>query len=111
LKFRVDTRRLLRRGWLDVLATCNRGCTLIVSAKAPRGTGIKIRRRTATLPLPGKAGRIRIKLSSRSRLALLRALRLRNRVVLRVNVRLVAASWGATPTYRKRVSVRAAKRR
>lgn len=111
VKFRVDIRRLLRRGWIDVHARCNRGCTLVVSAKAPRGTRIKIRERVATLPLPGKTGRIRMKLSKRSRLALLRALRHRRRVVLQVNVRLVAAGWGATPTYRKRVSVRPAKRR
>ncbi len=111
VRFRVDIRRLLRRGWIDVLATCNRGCTLVVSAKAPRQTRIKIRERTATLPLPGKTGRIRMKLSPRNRAALLRALRHRERVVLQVNVRLVAAGWGATPTYRKRVSVRPANRR
>jgi hypothetical protein len=111
VRFRVDIGRLLARGWIDVLATCNRGCTLHVSAKMPRATRIKIRERVATLPLPGKTGRIRMKLSTRSRGALLRALRHRERVVLQVNVRLVAAGWGATPTYRKRVSVRSAKRR
>jgi hypothetical protein len=110
MRFRVDIRRLLRRGWIDVFATCNRGCTLVVSAKAPRQTRVKIRERTATLPLPGKTGRIRMKLSKRNRTALLRALRHRKRVVLQVNVRLVAAGWGPTPTYRKRVSVRPAKR-
>jgi hypothetical protein len=103
--FRVSTKRLLRRGWLDVFARCNRGCTLTVSAKAPRRSGVRIRRRVVTLPLPDKTARIRLKLNRRSRKALNRALRRRKRVTLRVNVKLVAASWGDV-TLHEKVSVK-----
>ncbi len=111
MRFRVDTRRALTRGWLDVFASCNRGCTLKVAAKAPRRTHVKIRQRIATLPLPGTTARIRLKLTKRSRLALARALRHRERVVLRVEVRLVAAGWGEIISYKKNVSVRPPTRR
>jgi len=110
LSLRVDTHRILKRGWLDVFARCNRGCTLRVAAKAPRKTHVKIRRRTATLPLPNTTSRIRLKLTKRNRLNLLRALRHRKRVVLGVKVRLVAAGWGEPITYKKRVSIRATRR-
>jgi hypothetical protein len=113
VNFSVSTRRLLTRGWLDVFARCNRGCTLTVSAKAPKKTGVRIRRRIVTLPVPDKTARIRLKLNRRSRHALGRALRHRRRVVLRVNVKLVAAGWGDVTSHQTKVSVkrRALKRR
>ena len=106
VKFRVDARRLLKRGWLDVLARCNRGCFLYVTAKAPKKTRIKIRTRVATLPLPGETARIRLKLDRKNRTALQRALRGRKRVVFQVRVKLVAAGWGQVSSHRKRVSVK-----
>jgi hypothetical protein len=109
--YRVNARRLLSRGWLDVLASCNRGCTLIVSAKAPRKTHVKIRQRVATLPLPNRTARIRLKLTRAYRVKLARALRKNPRVVLSVNVKLVAAGWGDTTAHGKKVSVKRSKRR
>ena len=109
VKFRVDSRRLLKRGWLDVLARCDRGCVLYVSAKAPKKTGIKIHTRVATLPLPDKTARIRLKLNRKSRGALQRALRRRKRVVLQVRVKLVAAGWAQTSIHGKNVSVKQSK--
>jgi spore coat-associated protein N len=106
VNFRVSKRRLLKRGWLDVFARCNRGCTLTVSAKAPKKTHVRIRRRVVTLPLPDKTARIRLKLNRRSRHALRRALRTRRRVVLRVTVKLVAAGWADVTSYQKKVSVK-----
>jgi spore coat-associated protein N len=109
--YRVNARRLLSRGWLDVLARCNRGCTLIVSAKAPRKTHVRIRQRVATLPLPNKTARIRLKLTRANRVKLARALRKNPKVVLSVNVKLVAAGWGETTAHGKKVSVKRSKRR
>jgi spore coat-associated protein N len=106
VKFRVNARRLLKRGWLDVLAHCNRGCTLIVTAKAPKKTRVKIRQRVATLPLPHKTARIRLKLNRKNRLALQRALRRKKRVALQVQVKLVAAGWGQVTATKKRVAVK-----
>jgi spore coat-associated protein N len=110
VKYRVNARKLLKRGWLDVLARCNRGCTLTVTAKAPKKTRIKIRRRIATLPLPNKTARIRLKLNRKSRRALTRALRGKKRVVLQVQVKLVAAGWGEVIASKKKVAVKRPKR-
>ena len=110
VKFRVNARKLLKRGWLDVLAECNRGCTLIVRAKAPRKTRVKIRQRAATLPLPNKTARIRLKLDRKARRALKRALRRRKRVVLQVRVQLVAAGWDEVIASQKKVTVKRSKR-
>lgn len=106
VKFRVNARRLLTRGWLDVLARCNRGCTLFVTAKAPKTTRVRIRERVVTLPLPGKTARIRLKLNRKNRHALLLALRGKKHVVLQVQVKLVAAGWGETSSHGKKVSVK-----
>jgi hypothetical protein len=111
VKFSVNARKLLKRGWLDVLARCNRGCTLTVTAKAPKKTRVKIRRRVATLPLPNKVARIRLKLNRKSRRALTRALRRRKRVVLQVRVKLVAAGWNEVIASQKRVAVKRPKHR
>ena len=111
VKFRVNARKLLKRGWLDVRARCNRGCTLIVTAKAPRKTRIRIRQRVATLPLPNKTARIRLKLNRRARGALNRTLRHRKRVVLQVRVKLVAAGWGEVIASKKKVTVKRQKQR
>jgi hypothetical protein len=111
VKFRVDARRLLKRGWLDVLARCNRGCTLIVTAKAPKGTRVRFRERAVTLPLPDKRARIRLKLTRTNRHALLRALDAKERVVFEVQVKLVAAGWGPISLHGKKVAVMRPKRR
>jgi spore coat-associated protein N len=111
VKFRVNARKLLKRGWLDVLARCNRGCTLIVTAKAPKKTRVKIRQRVATLPLPNKVARIRLKLNRKARRALKRTLRHRKRVVLQVRVKLVAAGWGEIIASNKKVTVKRQKHR
>jgi spore coat-associated protein N len=111
VKYRLNARKLLKRGWLDVRARCNRGCTLIITAKAPKKTRIKIRQRIATLPLPNKTARIRLKLNRKSRRALQRALRHRKRVVIQVQVKLVAAGWAEVIASKKKVAVKRPKRR
>jgi hypothetical protein len=111
VKYRLDAGKLLKRGWLDVLARCNRGCTLIIAAKAPKKTRIMIRERIATLPLPGKTARIRLKLNRKSRRALQSALRRRKRVVIQVQVKLVAAGWDEVIASKKTVAVKRPKRR
>jgi spore coat-associated protein N len=111
VKYRLNARKLLKRGWLDVRARCNRGCTLIITAKAPKKTRIKIRQRIATLPLPNKTARIRLKLNRKSRRALQRALRHRKRVVIQVQVKLLAAGWAEVIASKKKVAVKRPKRR
>jgi spore coat-associated protein N len=106
VKFHADARRLLKRGWLDVFARCNRGCTLTVGAKTSKKTGVALRQKIVTLPLPFRTARIRLKLNQRNRHALMRVLRHRKRVVLQVEVKLVAAGWSEISTHRKSVSVK-----
>ena len=108
--FRVNARRLVKRGWLDVRARCNRGCTLDVRAKAPRRSRVKFRTRVVTLPLPGRTARIRLKLNRRSRRALTRYLHSHRRLPVKVNVRLIAAGTGTTTSHRKRVYVKRVRR-
>jgi hypothetical protein len=109
--YTVNARKLLKRGWLDVMARCNRGCTLIVSAKAPKKARVKFRTKTVTLPLPNKTARVRLNLTRKNRAALARALRRKPKLVLRVNVKLVAAGWGSTSAHGKKIAVKRPKRR
>ena len=111
VKYRVNARKLLKRGWLDVRARCNRGCTLIITAKAPKKTRVKIRKKVVTLPLPNKTARIRLKLNRKSRRALQRALHRRKRVVIQVQVKLVAAGWTDVIASKKKVAVKRPKQR
>jgi hypothetical protein len=104
LWFRVDNRRLLTKGWLDVFVRCNRGCTLDAWAQFRKTKGVRVRHRHATLPLPEKTARIRLKLRPPAQRALGRAVASRRRVV-RVSVRMLAAGWGDVRTYTKNVSV------
>jgi hypothetical protein len=110
LWFRVDARRVLTRGWIDVLARCNRGCSLDAWAEFRKVRGARVRHRLSTLPLPGKTARIRLKLSKRTKRALVSAVRTR-RPVVRVKVKLLAAGWSQMRTYTKTVSIKPPKPR
>lgn len=103
---RVVSKKLLKRGWLDVIAACDRGCSITAWAQLAKGKRVKARHKSTTLTMPDKAGRIRLKLSRRSKRALQGMLRKRPRVVLRVTVRVVAGGWGDTTVYTKKVTVK-----
>lgn len=106
VKLRVVSKKLLKRGWLDVIAACDRGCSITAWAELAKGKRVKARHKSTTLTMPGKAGRIRLKLSRRSTRALQSMLRKKPRVVLRVTVRVVAGGWGDTKVYTKKVTVK-----
>jgi hypothetical protein len=113
--FSVVSKLLLKRGVLDVMATCDRACTVSAYAQLPKAKGsrktLKTARRTATLSVPGKAARIRLKLSKKSKRMLLAALRKKKKVVLRVTATVSAANGGPAKTYTKNVVVKRPKRR
>jgi hypothetical protein len=112
--FSVVSKMLLKRGVLDVMATCDRACTVSAYAQLPKARGsraLKTARRTATLSVPGKAARIRLKLSEKSKRMLLKALRKKKKVVLRVTASVSAANGGLAKTYTKNVVVKRPKRR
>jgi hypothetical protein len=106
----VISKRLLTRGLLDVMASCNRACHMRAWAQLPGAKharkGVKTRPRSALLTIPDRVGRIRLKLSGRSRRTLLRALRTKKRVAVTVSLRVVAIGWSPTKVYTKRVVVR-----
>ena len=112
--FSVVSKLLLKRGVLDVMATCDRACSVSAYAQLPKARGsrvLKTARRTATLTVPGKAARIRLKLSKKSKRMLLKALRKKKKVVLRVTATVSAANGGPAKTYTKNVVVKRPRRR
>ena len=113
--FYVVSKTLLKRGVLDVMATCDRACTVSAYAQLPKAMGsrkiVKTARRSATLTIPGKAARIRLKLSKKSKRMLVMALRRKKKVALRVTATVAPASGGVAKTYTKTVVVKRPKRR
>jgi hypothetical protein len=111
----VVSKRLVKRGWLDVFVTCDQACNTragarLVKVKRHRKS-VKARPRSAAMTLPGRKGRIRLKLSRPNRRALTRTLRRVRRVKLRVQLNVASAAGGPTRTYRKTVRVKRPKAR
>jgi spore coat-associated protein N len=106
-RFYVISKRTVKRGWLDVMVSCDRACHLTAWARLPKvkqaGRRVKIRFKSALLTMPGKVGRIRLKLNRPGKRALLRALRKKKKVGVRVSLRVVAVGRSATATYTKKV--------
>jgi hypothetical protein len=113
--FRVLSKRVLKRGVLDLMATCDRACRVSAWAKLPKARGagraLTTSRRTATLTIPGKAARIRLTLSKKTKRQLQKMLRTKKKVTMSVTVRVVAASGGPEKTYVKKVVIKRPKRR
>ena len=110
VKLKLRKKKLLKKGILDVMATCNIACRVSAYAKLPKAKGarkaMKTRRRTATLTTPNKAARIRLKLGKKAKRQLRKALTKKKRVVLKVVVGVSSASGGPSTTYRRKASVR-----
>jgi hypothetical protein len=108
--FRVNSTKLLKRGWLDVMVSCNRACGVTASAqslKPPHGRrAVKLSRRSAALTLPAKVARIRLKLTARARRQLHALLRARGRVSIRVSLNVIPVAWTKTLHYSKKVVVK-----
>jgi spore coat-associated protein N len=110
VRFSVVSKQLVKKGVLDVMATCDRACIVSAWAQIPktRGArkGLKTSRRTATLTIPGKAARIRLKLSKKSKRQLQSVLRHNKKVTLSVSLSVVAAGASGAKTYSKKVAVK-----
>ncbi len=115
VSFRVVSKLLLKKGLLDVMATCDRACTVSAWAQLPKARGarkgLKTSRKTATLTIPGKAARIRLKLSKKSKRQLQAVLRKKKKVALTVTLSVAPANGGTPKTYTKKVVVKRPKRR
>jgi hypothetical protein len=114
--FRVISKKLVRRGWLDVLVTCNRACNVTARAQLakvrhPRKKAVKLGRRSASLPLPNRTARIRLKLSHRSMARVRSALRTKPRISMRVDLSVIYSAWSKTQRYSTKLVVKRPKKR
>jgi hypothetical protein len=85
----AEVEELLTRGFLDVITSCDVACRVSAYGRIPR-----TKRRTATLTIPNRTARIRLKVGQKTRRQLIRTLRTKRRLVLRVNVSVGAADGG-----------------
>ena len=95
------------------MASCDIACRVSAYAQLPKPKRAKraprTKRRTATLTVPNKTARIRLKLSRKAKRGLLKTLTRKKRVVLKVKVRVSAASGGPSKAYTRKLKVKRAK--
>ncbi len=107
---KVVTKKLLKKGWLDLMVACDRPCRLSAWAMLPTTKrvrkSVKTRQKAATLTTPGKASRIRLKVSAKRKRQLGAALRKKRRVMLRVTLNVASADGGPARTYTRKATVR-----
>jgi spore coat-associated protein N len=113
--FKLNSKKLLTRRYLDVSATCNIACRISAQAELPkpkRGMkAIKSRTRTVTLTTPNRAARIRLKISRKAQRALKQVVKKKHGAVVKVRLNVSAATGGPSVTYTKKAPVKAAKRK
>ena len=113
--FYVVSKKVVKRGVLDVMATCDQACRVSAWAQLPKARHarkrLKTRRKTTTLTTPGKRARIRLKLNKKSKRQIRKALRKKKKVALRVTLSVGAASGGPSKIYSKKVVVKRPKKK
>ena len=104
---------MLKKGVLDVMAKCDRACTVMAYAQLPKAKRKRVmtRRKTATLPAPNKVARIRLKLSKKNTKQLKKALRKKKKVAMTLRLSVAAASGGPQKAYSKKVVVKRPKKK
>jgi hypothetical protein len=111
--FRVKSKKLLKRRFLDVMTTCNMPCRVTAQARLPkvkRGKkAAKSRKRTVTLVTPNKTARIRLKISRKAQRGLRQVLKKKKRAVVKVKLTVTAASGGQAVNYTKKAKVKRAR--
>ena len=116
VKFRVVSKNVLKKGVLDVMASCDRACTVMTYAQLPKATKrarkrVMTRRKVATLGVPNKTARIRLKLSKKNKRALKKALGKKKKVALTLRLSVGAAASGPQKAYSKKVVVKRPKKK
>jgi spore coat-associated protein N len=113
--FKLNSKKLLTRRFLDVTASCNVACRITAQAqlpKAKRGSkAAKSRIRTATLTSPNQPARIRLTISKKAQRGLKKLVRKKHRAVVKVKLSVSAAAGGPSTPYTKKATVKAAKRK
>jgi hypothetical protein len=114
-RFRVISKKVLKKGVLDVMASCDRACTVQAYAQLPKKKHARksavTGRKAATFTVPNKLARIRLKLSKRNKRNLVKALRTKKKVALTVRLSVAPASGGPQKAYSKKVVVKRPKKK
>ena len=112
--FKLNAKKLVKRRFLDVTASCNLACRITAQAVLPKvkrgAKPAKSRVRTATLTTPNQPARIRLTISKKARRGLRQILKKKRRAVVKVKLGVSAATGGTSTPYAKKVTVKAAKR-
>ena len=101
---------------LDVMASCDRACTVTAYAQLPKAKKRArkrptTRRKTTALTVPNKTGRIRLKLSKKHKRQLKKALRRKKKVALTLRLSVRAATGAPQKAYSKKVVVKRPKKK
>ena len=107
VSFKVRGGKLLKRGYLYVVARCSQPCRLTAQAQEQIKKRRKLgtRRRTLVISNPAKARTVRLKLNKKDR-----RLGKRRRLVLKVSVTARATSGGPTAIASRKLTVRRKRR-
>jgi spore coat-associated protein N len=113
--FKVNSKKLLTRRFLDVTASCNVACRISAQALLPktkRGKkAMKSRVRTAMLSTANQPGRIRLTISKKAQRGLKALVRKKRRAVVKVKLVVSAAAGGTTTPYTRKATVKMAKKK
>jgi spore coat-associated protein N len=111
--FKVNSKKLLKRGIIDVRASCNVACRVSAYAQLPklkRGKkAVKTRTRRAALNIPNKTARIRLKVSTKAKRQLATLVKKKRRAVVKVRLRVSPIAGGQAVPYTKKTMVMRAK--
>jgi spore coat-associated protein N len=113
--FKLNSKTLLKRGILDVTASCNIACRITAQAQLPKAKrgkkAAKSRVATAMLTTPNKPARIRLKISKKAQRGLKQLVRKKHRAVVKVRLKVSPAAGGTATPYTKKTTVKAGKRK
>ena len=113
--FKLNSKRLLKRRFLDVTARCNIACRITAQAQLPKPTrgkkAAKSRVRTATLTTPNQPARIRLTISRKAQRGLKQLMKKKRRAVVKVKLGVSPAAGGPAASYTKKATLKAARRK
>lgn len=124
VKFSVVSKQALTRGWLDVMASCDRVCKVDARAQLPKPKAKKVKKgkrkkaakaistrpRLVTLTVLNKSARIRLSLGGKGKKQLKQALRTKKKVAVTVSLTVTSAAGTDARTYTKKVAVKRPKK-
>jgi spore coat-associated protein N len=115
VQVKINSKTLLKRGYIDVLPTCNIACRVSAYAQLPKAKkkakkAPKTRTLTTTLT-PNTQGRIRLKVSRKAKRQLAKTLKKKRRVVVQVRLSVSRADGGTATAYTRKASIKKANRK